>query len=65
MLDQTSRDYQNTSAIVEICMLTKQNESKAANNYCQTHATEESKEGISESDTVAAEEQLLKPSEPQ
>lgn len=47
---ETSKDYQNTSAIVETCMLTKQNESKAANNYCQTHATEESKEEISDFD---------------
>lgn len=62
MLDQTSSDYQNASTIVDISALTKQNENKSqsANEYCQTHPTEERKAGIS--DTVAAEEEILKPS---
>ncbi|XP_044031609.1 receptor-type tyrosine-protein kinase FLT3 isoform X2 [Siniperca chuatsi] len=57
MLDQTSSDYQNAPAILDISALTKQNENKtqSANDYCRTHATEESK-----ADTVAAEEKLLK-----
>ena len=63
MLDQTSSEYQNPSAILDISALTKQNENKTANDYCQTHATEESKAEVSDSDTVAAEEKLVKPSD--
>ncbi|TDG97302.1 hypothetical protein EPR50_G00224420 [Perca flavescens] len=63
MLDQTSSEYQNPSAILVISALTKQNENKTANDYCQTHATEESKAEVSDSDTVAAEEKLVKPSD--
>ncbi|XP_031137920.1 receptor-type tyrosine-protein kinase FLT3 [Sander lucioperca] len=63
MLDQTSSEYQNPSAILDIFALTKQNENKTANDYCQTHATEESKAEVSDSDTVAAEEKLVKPSD--
>ncbi|KAM9337200.1 receptor-type tyrosine-protein kinase FLT3-like [Symphorus nematophorus] len=64
MLDQTSSDYQNAPAVLDISTLTKQNETKtqSSNDYCRTHATEESKVKMSESDTVAAEEELLKPS---
>lgn len=64
MLDQTSSDYQNAPAILDISALTKQSEkTQSANDYCQTHATEEIKVEMSESDTVAAEEKLLKPSD--
>lgn len=60
MLDQSSSDNQNAPAILDISALTRQSENKTqtANNYCRTHATEESKV-----DTVAAEEELLKPSD--
>ncbi len=62
MLDQTSSDYQNAAAILDISALTKQNKNqKSANDYCQTHAAEESKAETSDSDTVAAEEEPLKP----
>ncbi|XP_070709307.1 receptor-type tyrosine-protein kinase FLT3 [Pempheris klunzingeri] len=65
MLDQTSSDYQNAPAILDISALTKQSESKmqSANDYCRTHATEENKGETSDSDTVDAEEKLLKPSD--
>lgn len=63
MLDKISSDYQNTPTIVNNSALTKQSESKTqlANDYRQTHATEESKAEMSDSDAVAAEEKLLKP----
>ncbi|XP_068588440.1 receptor-type tyrosine-protein kinase FLT3 [Cebidichthys violaceus] len=63
MLDQTSSDYQNAAAILDISALTKQKENKnqSANDYCQTHATEESKAEVSDTDTVAADEKLVKP----
>ncbi|KAK5849692.1 hypothetical protein PBY51_014006 [Eleginops maclovinus] len=54
--DQTSSDYQNASTILDISALSQQNENKAANNYCQTHTTEESKAEVSDSE--AAEEKL-------
>lgn len=57
MLNQTSSDYQNTTAISEISELTKQNKNKATNDYSPTRTTEENKEEISDS----AEEMLLKP----
>lgn len=57
MVNQTSSAYQNSPTIFEISELTKQNENKATNDYCPTHATEESKEKISDS----AKEMLLKP----
>ncbi|XP_034718604.1 receptor-type tyrosine-protein kinase FLT3 isoform X1 [Etheostoma cragini] len=63
ILDQTSSEYQNPSAILDIFALTNLNENKTANDYCQTHATEESKAEVSDSDTVAAEEKLVKPSD--
>ncbi|KAL7373603.1 hypothetical protein ABVT39_010362 [Epinephelus coioides] len=65
MLDQTSSDYQNTAAVLDISALTKQSENKtqSANNYCQTHATEESEAEVSNSDAAAAEEKLVKPSD--
>ncbi|KAI3355261.1 hypothetical protein L3Q82_018115 [Scortum barcoo] len=64
MLDQTSSNYQNASAILDISTLTKQSESqKSANDYCQTHVTEESEEQTSELDTVVIEEKPLKPSD--
>lgn len=64
MLDQTSSDYQNASAILDISALTKQSDIKtqSGNDYCRTHATEEIKAEVSDSD---AEEKLLKPSEPE
>ncbi|XP_054478724.1 receptor-type tyrosine-protein kinase FLT3 [Anoplopoma fimbria] len=63
MLDQTDSDYQNAAAILDISALTTQNENKtqSTNDYCRTHATEESKAEVSDSDTVAAEEKLVKP----
>ncbi|XP_067341837.1 receptor-type tyrosine-protein kinase FLT3 isoform X1 [Channa argus] len=63
MLDQTSSDYQNPPTILDISALTKQDENKAqsANDYCQTTATEVSKAEVCDSDSVAAEEKLLKP----
>ncbi|XP_070784269.1 receptor-type tyrosine-protein kinase FLT3 [Enoplosus armatus] len=63
MLDQTSSDYQNPTTILDISALTKQNENKtqSANDYCRIHATEESKAEMS--DTVAIEEELLKPAD--
>ncbi|XP_031706207.1 receptor-type tyrosine-protein kinase FLT3 isoform X1 [Anarrhichthys ocellatus] len=65
MLDKTSSDYQNAAAILDISALTKQNENKtqSANDYCQTHATEESKAEVSDTDTVAADEKLVKPAD--
>ncbi|XP_051266112.1 receptor-type tyrosine-protein kinase FLT3 isoform X1 [Dicentrarchus labrax] len=65
MLNQTPSEYQNASTILDISALAKQSESKtqSANDYRQTHATEESKEGMSDLDVVAAEDELLKPSD--
>lgn len=65
MLDQTSSDYQNAPAILDISALTKQDKNKmqSANDYCRSHATEESKAEASDSDTAAAEEKLVKPSD--
>ncbi|XP_008304578.1 receptor-type tyrosine-protein kinase FLT3 [Stegastes partitus] len=65
MLDQTSSDYQNAAAVLDICALAKRDENKtqSANDYCQNHVSEESKVEIPESDTVAAEEEPLKPSD--
>lgn len=62
MLNETFCDYQNAPAILDISDLTKQNESKtqSANDYCQTHTTEESKAQMCDSDTVEADEKLLK-----
>lgn len=62
MLNESSCDYQNAPAILDISFLTKQNESKmqSANDYCQTHATEESKAEVCDSDTVETDEKLLK-----
>ncbi|XP_071341315.1 receptor-type tyrosine-protein kinase FLT3 [Trachinotus anak] len=64
MLDQTS-DYQNAPAILDISALAKQddNMTQSANDYCQTHATEGSTAETSDSDTVAAEEKPMKPSD--
>ncbi|KAK5877899.1 hypothetical protein CesoFtcFv8_025361 [Champsocephalus esox] len=56
MPDQESSIYQNAAPILDISALTQQNENKAANDYCRTHATEESKAEVSE--TLAAEEKL-------
>lgn len=66
MLDQTSSDYQNAAAILDISALTKlsDNKTQSANDYCQNHVSDESKVEMPESDTVAAkEEELLKPSD--
>lgn len=65
MLDQTFSDYQNAPATLDISALTKPSENKtqSVNDYCRTHATEETKVEMSDSDTVAAEEELLKPSD--
>uniref|UniRef100_UPI0037E79CA3 receptor-type tyrosine-protein kinase FLT3 isoform X1 n=2 Tax=Semicossyphus pulcher TaxID=241346 RepID=UPI0037E79CA3 len=54
MLDQTSSDYMNAAAVLDISALAAQNEKKtqSVGDYCQTQLTEESK---------AAEEKLLKP----
>ncbi|KAM7390500.1 hypothetical protein PAMA_008586 [Pampus argenteus] len=62
MLNETSCDYQNAPAILDISALTKQNESmtQSANDYCRTPATEESKVEMCDSDTVEADEKLLK-----
>ncbi|XP_040922128.1 receptor-type tyrosine-protein kinase FLT3 [Toxotes jaculatrix] len=67
MLDQTSSDYQNAAAILDSSALTKQDENKtqSGNDYCQAHATEESKAEMCDSDTVAADEKLLKPADPE
>lgn len=61
MPDQTSSEYKNTPAIIDISALTKQSESKTqlTNDYYRTNATEESRTEMS--DTEAAEEKLLKP----
>lgn len=63
MPDQTSSEYQNAPAINDISALTKQSESKTqlTNDYHRTNATEESRTEMSE--TEAAEEKLLKPSD--
>ncbi|XP_037613488.1 receptor-type tyrosine-protein kinase FLT3 isoform X1 [Sebastes umbrosus] len=63
MLDLTPSDYQNAPAVLDISALTKQNKTQSVNDYCRTHATEESKAEVSDSDTVAAEEKLEKPSD--
>eukprot|EP00064_Thunnus_orientalis_P008696 superscaffoldBa00001055_g8719 len=62
MLNESSCDYQNAPAILDISFLMKQSESKmqSANDYCQTHATEESKAEVCDSDTVESDEKLLK-----
>lgn len=63
MLDQTSSDYQNTSFVLDISSLEKRDENKApsVNDYCRTYATEDNKAEMS--DTEAAEEKLMKPSD--
>ncbi|GLD54768.1 receptor-type tyrosine-protein kinase FLT3 [Lates japonicus] len=65
MLDQTSSNYQNATTILDISALAKQeeNKSQSANDYLRTHGTEESKAEMSDSDTGAAEEKLMKPSD--
>lgn len=62
MLEQTSGDYQNAPAILDISALTKQDDNKTqlGNDYCQTNSTEENKAEMCQSDTSAAEEKLLK-----
>lgn len=64
MLNDYSCDYQNASFTLDISALTKQNENKmqSVNVYCKAHATEESKVEMCDSDTVEAEEELLKTS---
>lgn len=63
MLDQTSDTYQNAATLLGISAMAKQSESKtqATHDYRQTNATEESKVEMCDSDTEAAEEELLKP----
>lgn len=64
MFDQICCDYQNLSTIVEISALVKQseeNKTQATNEYYRANATEESK--AETSDTLAAEKELLKPSD--
>ncbi|XP_056220441.1 receptor-type tyrosine-protein kinase FLT3 [Seriola aureovittata] len=65
MLDQTSNDYHNAPADLDISALAQQDENKtqSANDYCRTRATEESKAETSDLDTEAAEEKLVKPSD--
>ncbi|XP_029384917.1 receptor-type tyrosine-protein kinase FLT3 isoform X2 [Echeneis naucrates] len=62
MLDQK---YQNAAAILDISALAKQEENKTqlANDYCQTHVTEESKAG--NCDSTEAEKKSAKPSNSQ
>ncbi|XP_062297514.1 receptor-type tyrosine-protein kinase FLT3 [Scomber scombrus] len=64
MLNDYSCDYQNAPVILDISALTKQNENKtqSVNDYCKAHTTEESKAEMCDSDTVEAEEKLLKTS---
>ncbi|XP_028289690.1 receptor-type tyrosine-protein kinase FLT3 [Gouania willdenowi] len=60
-LDQTSTDYKNTSAILDVCALTNLNKTNTplGNEYSPIPLSETNKaEG---SDTVEAEEKLLKP----
>ncbi|KAG8009456.1 Receptor-type tyrosine-protein kinase FLT3, partial [Nibea albiflora] len=59
--DQTSSEYKNTPAIIDISALTKQSESKTqlTNDYYRSNASEESRTEMS--DTEGAEEKLLKP----
>lgn len=63
MLDQTSDTYQNAATLLGISAMAKQSESKtqATHDYRQTNVTEESKVEMCDSDTEAAEEELLKP----
>lgn len=65
MLDQSSGDYQNAPAILDISALTKQgdNKTQSANDYCQTNSAEKTKAEICDSDTLATEKKLLKPSD--
>lgn len=60
MLNDYSCDYQNTSLILDISALTKQNENmtQSANDYCKAGATEESKAEMFDSGTVEDEEKL-------
>ncbi|KAL4001027.1 serine/threonine-protein kinase/endoribonuclease IRE1 [Sarotherodon galilaeus] len=65
-ISRTSSDYQNASTIVDMSALTKASEEKktqATNDYCQTCATEEKRAETCDGDTVAAEKELLKPSD--
>ncbi|XP_026035324.1 receptor-type tyrosine-protein kinase FLT3 isoform X1 [Astatotilapia calliptera] len=65
-INQTCSDYQNASTIVDMSALTKASEEKktqATNDYCQTCATEEKRAETCDGDTVAAEKELLKPSD--
>nr|XP_019962663.1 PREDICTED: receptor-type tyrosine-protein kinase FLT3 [Paralichthys olivaceus] len=63
ILDQTSSDYQNALTVLDISASAKQEEKKtqSVNDYCQIQAAQESKAEMS--DTVAAQEKLLKPSD--
>ncbi|XP_034999020.2 receptor-type tyrosine-protein kinase FLT3 [Hippoglossus stenolepis] len=65
ILDQTSSDYQNAAAVLDISALARQEENKtqSRNDYCQTQAAQDSKAEMSDSDNVAAEEKPLKPSD--
>ncbi|KAG7525231.1 receptor-type tyrosine-protein kinase FLT3 [Solea senegalensis] len=65
MLDQASGDYQNAPDTLDIAALAKQdvNKTQSSNDYCQTRASEESKVEVFDADAVAAEEELMKPSD--
>ncbi|XP_034427991.1 receptor-type tyrosine-protein kinase FLT3 isoform X2 [Hippoglossus hippoglossus] len=65
ILDQTSSDYQNAAAVLDISALARQEENKtqSRNDYCQTQAAQDSKAEMSDSDNVTAEEKPLKPSD--
>lgn len=65
MPDQTSSDYHNTADVLDISALTKKKENKtqSANDYCRPRTTEESRAKVSDADTVAADEKLVKPAD--
>ncbi|XP_030612627.1 receptor-type tyrosine-protein kinase FLT3-like isoform X2 [Archocentrus centrarchus] len=66
MFDQICGDYQNLSTTVDMSALMKQseeNKTPAANDYCLACATEENYAETSDSNALAAEKELLKPSD--
>lgn len=54
MMDQTSSEYQNAPATLEI--LAKEKTAQSLNDYCSTHETKENKAEVFDT----AEEKLLK-----
>lgn len=65
MLDQTSSDYQNPQAILDIYAPTKPdgNKTQLTNDYCRTNETEECKAEMCGSDAVTDEGKFLKQSD--